>query len=318
MPCQWERTVLFFCIFCIGLGGWAGDPVEAEFDWFNLNIPNVSKNVNTLKREISGYVTHNGNGLSDVGIYEGNLLLGVTDERGYYSVKTLVGIISTIAPKLAGYQFTPPYILIPGDDLDHSDQNFTAQKSLSISGTVTWKNYAGFVTIPINPLPQVAMEARREDGSLYSSVFTGTDGKYSISVPTGWTGSITPVRYGFYFFPEKMPFYYLTSDQTQNFQAPHTIYPAFRVTVWIKKQGGGLLPLSENVEIDFIGTNHASGSLDLTLIDRNTGKAVWDLHRGWIGTVMPINQNYNFTPEFIQLSGPITSTMEFTFYGAHK
>ena len=194
---------------------------------------------------------------------------------------------------------------------------------INISGEVTWKNYSGDTTIPTNPLPMVAMEAIAQDGSLSDRVVTGVDGKYAISVPVGWSGSVKPVRLGFDFIPEQNPYFFLAQDQTKDYQAPG-MFLNNRVTVSIRDENNNKLPLNEHVRIDFRGIDHAAGSHDYTYMDRSTGQAVWDFHSGWIGEITPSNHQpgtppgegpilYNFTPASIRMSAPIASDLTFSF-----
>ena len=189
---------------------------------------------------------------------------------------------------------------------------------VTISGKVTWKNYSGDTTIPTNPLPMVAMEAYAQDGSLFSRVITGVDGKYAINVPVGWSGWVKPVRLGFDFIPEKNPHFNMAQDQTKDYEAPGMLLN-YRVTVSIKDKNGNKLPLNEHVRIDFRGIDHAAGSHDYTYMDRSTGQAVWDFHSGWIGEITPSNHQvegpilYNFNPASIRMSAPIATDMTFSF-----
>jgi len=216
MAIHLKRTIFFICCLHFGLGGCFGNQAAAQ-DWFSIHIPSVLSGHSTIKREISGYVLLNGNGLEDVGIYEGNQLFAVTNSQGYYKALLNLGFVYTLTPQKTGYQFTPLSRTIPGDEYNHDNQNFTAQKLpiVAISGNVKWKN-TGYVTISSNPLPMVAMEAYAEDGSLYSRIVTDVDGNYSIPVPIGWTGWVKPFRLGFGFFPEKINYYHLNEDRVTN------------------------------------------------------------------------------------------------------
>jgi hypothetical protein len=395
MSIHLKRTVLFFCILCLGLScclGYLG-MAQAETTWIATMLKEHAQ-----LRVVSGIVTCNGSGFEDVKIYDGDKLLGVTNSQGFYSAKITRGLPTTITPKNIGYQFTPPSLVIPEDQYDHVDQNFssyshtisgkvtysgkgledvgiydnniqvavtdingnykaevcsgtdftlapkksgfqfdppfrlisvnqydqinqdfTAQKALIINGNVKWKNSSGDTTISSNPLSKVAMEARAQDGSLFYQIFTDFDGNYSIPVPVGWKGSVEPVRFGFEFFPPKMSYSNLSTNQSQDYYAPHLI--DYRVTVSVKKPDGSKLPINEHVRIDFRGIDHATGSHDYTYMDRSTGQAVWDFHSGWIGEITPSNHQplgegpilYNFNPASIRMSAPIASDMTFSF-----
>jgi len=295
-------------------------------DWWTVHIPTVKKDANAVRRAISGFVYENGNGLGGVEIYkEATLtipkkLLAVTNSDGYYKVMLDPGVDYTLTPEKTHYQFTPSSRTIPANDNNYDNQNFLAQKLaiVIINGNVKWKNYSGDTTIPTNPLPMVAMEAYAQDGSLFSRVITGVDGKYAINVPVGWSGWVKPVRLGFDFIPEKNPHFNMAQDQTKDYEAPGMLLN-YRVTVSIKDKNGNKLPLNEHVRIDFRGIDHAAGSHDYTYMDRSTGQAVWDFHSGWIGEITPSNHQvegpilYNFNPASTRMSAPIMSDMTFSF-----
>jgi len=325
MSIHLKRIVFFFCILCFGLGCCLGNRVGAATGSNKLLLPGILKEFGfEPEREISGFVLENGIGLGGVGIYDKSVQMTVTDSQGYYKFKA-THFSYTLIPQKTCYKFTPQSIDIPANQYNHEKQNFTAQKQgcITISGKVIWKNYSGDTTIPTNPLPQVAMEAYSQDGSLFSRVVTGVDGKYAIPVSTGWSGWVKPVRLGFDFIPEKEPYSHLAQDQTKDYQAPGMLLNN-RVTVSVKKPDGSKLPLDEHVRIDFRGIDHAAGSHDYTYMDRSTGQAVWDFHSGWIGEITPSNHQvegpilYNFNPISIRMSAPIASDLTFSFTATPK
>ena len=160
----------------------------------------------------------------------------------------------------------------------------------------------------------VAMEAYTQDGSLYSRVVTGSDGKYSIDVPVGWSGRVQPFRQGFNFFPDKTPYFYLNLNQTQNYQAP--IGTMYRITVSIKQPNGQKLPSTVYAKVYYDGIDHANGSQDVSEMVRDTGETVFDFYSGWIGEIKPTiyrGGTYTLNPPSIRMSAPIASNMTFSF-----
>ena len=136
MPFCWKRPVLFFCIFVLGLGGCLDHLAMAGS--YQTFIPGILKEYTRL-RMVSGYITYNGNGLDNVGIYDGDTLLAVTNSVGYYSTGITQGLPTTLTPRKTGFQFSPPSRVIPEDQYDHPNQNFTAQSTVplaTISGSV--------------------------------------------------------------------------------------------------------------------------------------------------------------------------------------
>jgi hypothetical protein len=315
MSIHLKRTVFFFCILCLGFGCCLGNRVDAATGSNKLHLPGILKEFGfEPEREISGFVLENGIGLGGVGIYDKSVQVTVTDSQGYYKFKA-THFSYTLIPQKTCYQFTPESIDIPANQFNHEKQNFTAQKQgcITISGKVIWKNYSGDTTIPSNLLPMVAMEAYAQDGSLFSRVVTGVDGKYAIPVPVGWSGWVKPVRLGFDFIPEKNPYSNLAQDQTKDYQAPG-MFTKYRVTISVKRPGSGQFTF----RTDARGIDHATGSHDWWNSIEDTGTLFWDFYSGWIGELRPSHNSYNFSPAFIRMSKPIASDMTFSFTATPK
>jgi len=120
-----KRMVLFFCVFYLGLAGCLGNLAVAQHKLVLPGVMNVLDPYLKL-RVVSGTVACNGSGLEDVAIYEKDKRLGVTNSKGFYSIKLTQGLSTTLIPVKPGFQFDPPSIVIPGNQYDHPDQNFVA------------------------------------------------------------------------------------------------------------------------------------------------------------------------------------------------
>jgi hypothetical protein len=79
-------------------------------------------------------------------------------------------------------------------------QDYVAPGELPISGTLIWKTSSGA------PLPIIVIKAYAQDGSYFRPATTGVDGKYTLPVPFGWTGSVKPDNIFYVFDPEKMTY----------------------------------------------------------------------------------------------------------------
>ena len=122
-------------------------------------------------------VTFSNNG----GVYQ-------TDANGTYTGNVPSRWSGTITPTRTGYTFTPALRNLSNVTTAPAAQNFTGAAIYSISGTI------------INgalPLSGVRLTLSNNGGS----VTTNAAGAYSISVPAGWTGTITPVLRGYTFSP---------------------------------------------------------------------------------------------------------------------
>ena len=137
MSLRLKRTVLFFCVFYLGLGGCLGNLAVAKDLWtiFITGVHN-DNDVNALKRRVWGYVKdQSGSELENVGIYDHGKLLAVTEKgNGFYTAWILAGVPYTITPKKDGFIFLPQWIEIPADDDEHGYVSF---KGYSSPGVVT-------------------------------------------------------------------------------------------------------------------------------------------------------------------------------------
>jgi hypothetical protein len=275
-------------------------------------------------REIGGRVTYSdGSGFADVGIYHNTTQVAVTDSQGYYKA-SLPPSEYTLIPQKSGYLFTPPSLPVPADQSNHGNLDFTAQTAVTISGNVTWKNSSSDMNIWSNPLSMVAVEAHAEDGSLSSRGVTGVDGKYSLSVPRGWTGWVKPFKDGFEFWVPTGPgdpisdrcnFTNIYWDSFRDFYAPSGLvyYP---ITVLVT---GPLHPGDESLfYADARGIEHANGFHFRWGFYGSDSGTTMQLGPGWIGEITPINDRYTFTPASIRLDKILTSDMTFSFTRTKK
>jgi hypothetical protein len=299
---------------------------------------NQKKDFTAFKHIISGTVKEQGTGkpLENVGIYDGKKLLALTNIDGYYETEENAGIDFTLTAQLPGYEFPTSGIPIIGSGYLHENKDFTATKlapPVTISGNVTWKNISDVTTIQSNPLPgdnnltipaiAIAMEACPQDGSPCSRIVADVDGKYSISVPFNWSGSVKPFSLGFEFNPEKITYSALKVNKTlQNYQAPLSPNGSvYKITVLVKDQNGNLLPYDPRISIILNGTNHAKGSRYqyFTVPVRPkwpfsaTEWAFSSIPSGWIGDITTSSADYTFTPSSIRLEGIVTGDRVFTF-----
>jgi hypothetical protein len=143
MSIRLKRIVFFFCILNFGLGGCLSTLAMAQIDPFRIWIPGVAKDVNSLKRVVSGYVFEEGGvGVSNVGIYDGSKLLAVTDQRGDYLAYILRDVQYTLTPKKDDFDFVLRSWIIPANGDDYHQINFKMMPYprpvtlLSPSGTI--------------------------------------------------------------------------------------------------------------------------------------------------------------------------------------
>lgn len=117
------------------------------------------------------------------------------------------------------------------------------------------------------------------------TVSSDGSGGYSITVPSGWTGTITPSKVGYYFTPINASFSNLTAAQTiQNFTATPT--------------GSGTPEISGNAGVAGAILSYSDGGQAKTAIADSTGAYKFTVSANWTGTVTPSQGSYYFTPAY--------------------
>ncbi len=153
---------------------------------------------------ISGPVTFNGSPLANV-VMNGLPGNPATNTNGVYTGTVSYGWSGTVTPTLTWYTFTPPSSIYNNITANQA-QNYTATSSqtFTISGTVT-SNGSPLANVVMNGLP--------------GNPATNTNGVYTGTVSSGWSGTVTPTLAGYTFTPASKTYSSVTSNQTQNFTA---------------------------------------------------------------------------------------------------
>ncbi len=124
----------------------------------------------------------------------------VTDANGRYTATVNYGFSGTATPKKEGYVFKP-----------------AAQQYSNVTGGKTNQDYSatpirpaisGAIIIGDTPIEGVLVSADHSGGSN----ITNAKGKYSITVPYGWSGAITPTKEGYIFDPPSKIYTNVTQD----------------------------------------------------------------------------------------------------------
>lgn len=157
---------------------------------------------------VSGRVTTDGEGLAGVRI-EGLPDVLFTDEEGRYSTEVYYGWSCLVTPSKPGYTFTPREMSLAGVTSDLTN-NFEAEvRTFAISGRVMTTSGFGMSAVTV----------MANNGA--DSTETDSKGYYSLSVPYGWSGRISPSKPGYVFAAPSNEYAGVTSDRTgQNFVAP--------------------------------------------------------------------------------------------------
>ena len=125
-----------------------------------------------------------------------------TDGSGFYTATVDYGFSGTVTPAKAGYTFTPPSMTYTSVAEDHIGDNYTpTPNTYTISGTVGTLAGVTMTGLPGDPCT---------DGS----------GFYTATVDYGWSGTVTPTKYGYTFEPNSLTYDNVIADQTnQDYQA---------------------------------------------------------------------------------------------------
>ena len=124
------------------------------------------------------------------------------DSSGNYSIAVPTGWSGTVTPSKPGYVFSPPNRTYSNVTTDQLAQNYTATPLTTV---ISGNAGASGVTLSYT------------DGTPKTVTSDGV-GNYSITVPYGWSGSVTPSLASDVFCPASQPYYNVTSNKTsQNY-----------------------------------------------------------------------------------------------------
>ncbi len=215
---------------------------------------------------------------------------------GFYSHTVGSGWTGTVTPNDSCYSFTPSFASI-GPVSDDLVLNFTGvSHTYTISGIASDGPpvYAGETLT--NPLVGVKMTL-----STGSYAVTGADGFYSLTVPCGWLGTLTPLKVGWEFTPPSVVFVDPVSEnQVKDFvgTASSTEYTiSGRVT-------------DETGRIGMVGVTIAffDGVTENTTTTTGDGYYSYTVPAYWTGSVTPARTGYSFTPPTVAV-GPVQANV---------
>jgi hypothetical protein len=196
-----------------------------------------------------------------------------TDVNGYYEVLVDYNWSGNVIPSRYAYVFEPNSAAYANVTQDVADQNYIGTLLMyKISGYIREANLA--------PIADVLVSADNGGGS----DTTDANGYYEVQVIYGWSGKVTPSRYGYAFQPGSMTYTDVTQDQqTQNYAG---VLSAIKITGHVKNACqvpiAGVLVEASN-----------GGGLDTT--DAN-GYYEFGVSYNWFGTVTLSKAHYTFDP----------------------
>jgi hypothetical protein len=124
----------------------------------------------------------------------------VSGGGGDYTITVNYGWTGTITPSLAGYSFSPASINI----------------TTPVTSNLTGQNFTALVTITGNAGDK-GVVLHYIDGTA-KTVTSGSNGRYTITVPYNWSGSVTPSKTGVTFTPPNRSYTHVIVNQAaQNY-----------------------------------------------------------------------------------------------------
>ncbi|MBN2180542.1 MAG: hypothetical protein JW715_01415, partial [Sedimentisphaerales bacterium] len=232
--------------------GWTFTPLQKEYKEITGDQNNQDYTPSPITYSISG--TTGVEGVRMVGL-PGD---PITGSGGLYSVQVDYGFTATVTPTKDGYEFSPkerPYRNV-GSDLPKQDYTPTPIK-LTISGS------AGTEGVELEGFPTKV-------------VSSGSNGNYSVEVDWNWSGTVRPVKQGYSFMPEEIPYSNIT------FAQPNQDYIATPITYTISGSTG-----LAGVEM--------KGFPESVFTDQN-GYYRATVPWGWSGNVSPQSPGHTFKP----------------------
>jgi hypothetical protein len=124
----------------------------------------------------------------------------ISSSDGNYKATVPYGWAGLVIPRSKGYTFEPTSRMYAAVTYDQTDQDYLAHTlMLTISDRLVVGGY---------PIEGVLMSASK--GGISDT--TDTEGRYSVKVPYGWSGEITPSKKGFDFDPPSKSYANVTTD----------------------------------------------------------------------------------------------------------
>jgi type II secretory pathway component GspD/PulD (secretin) len=153
------------------------------------------------KRAISGKVISAQGTVENVQLFaSGGGGSAITGADGKYDLSVDFGWSGTVTPEKPGLNFRPEKMPYPRVIRDQSNQDYTAEVVMfTLSGTMSMGGV---------PMEGVLMSA--SEGGISST--TDAKGHYSVKVPYGWNGEISPIKEGYDFNPPSKVYTNVTTN----------------------------------------------------------------------------------------------------------
>ncbi len=143
----------------------------------------------------------------------------LSESDGSYRITVPFGWSGTLSPSLLGYKFDPPVRNFSRISADQPNQDFLAIGAKALQTATSALNGSDEV------LPQISLGIAGNTGlggvtlvytvnNRNQSVVSDGDGNFHIYLPSGWSGSLIPVKAGYLFEPAIRSYTSLLADQS--------------------------------------------------------------------------------------------------------
>ncbi|UCH94066.1 MAG: hypothetical protein JSV88_27885 [Candidatus Aminicenantes bacterium] len=210
-----------------------------------------------------------------------------TSGGGHYSYDVYATWSGTVTASHDCYSFTPVSPTV-GPVTADTVQDFT--------GTLLTYTISGFVTDGVNPIAGADLTLSTGGGTI-----SGADGSYSLTVPCGWEGTVTPMKVGWNFSPPSRDYEYVGADYTdQNFEGT--------VSSTTYKISGQVTDETGRIGMDGVTIEFFDGTSIHTETTSGGGYYSYTVPEFWTGTIIPGLTGYTFTPTFATVD-PVQSNI---------
>ncbi len=185
------------------------------------------------------------------------------DETGAYSLDVPGDWSGTVTPSLLGYAFTPY-----GRSYEHVVADFTDQDFTAAAGTITLSGNVGLAGAFLFDTDSTRIVATAD-----------ASGNYTLTLPSGWSGTVTPAATSHTFSPASRTYVNVQTD------LPGQDYTA-----------GVAHLIMGTTQVAATTMAYAVGSEAITVTADASGMYFLWLPEHWSGTLTPTKPGYTFTP----------------------
>jgi hypothetical protein len=202
---------------------------------------------------ISGYSISGNAGAGGVALsyVDGTSKTVISQADGGYSLQVPSAWSGTVTPSKSGYRFSPASRMYNHVTTSQAGQNYTATPLYTISGN------GGVAEVTLSYI----------DGT-QKTVTSQTEGSYSLLVPGGWSGTVTPTHPCFTFSPADHSYSNLgANEMAQDFVASFHVSAGCSdvgVEIGSRLQGRFGLPAGDSTRANFPGVNAGPVKIEST------------------------------------------------------